>query len=205
MTNVANIADRVILFSDARGTSIPWCFATEVLEGYVVEGLEAFQRLQALCARHDKWEEAAEEERYWDAWHDVLMNVVLKDDKGHVYHLDQDGDVFLVPHSDHVQWVPDDEELSDGTLDDMYKEMLDSCFQDVNVCNVYTYNTSYVLKTVDPTAYRCGYHDWLDSEVSYKTLTKHGGKYYDDELKIPENFFEYMEDPDGYEGHFEWK
>ena len=202
---MTNIADREILFSDTRGTSIPWCFATDILEGYVIEGLKQFQHLKAICERHEKWQEAAKEEGYWDAWHDVLNSVVVKDDKGHVYYLEQDGDVFLVPHDKHIQWVPDAEELSDGTLDEMYSEMLDSCFEDVNICNVHTYSTSYVLKNVDPTAYRCGYVDWLDSELENKALTEHGGKYYDGDVKIPENFFEFVEDMDEYEGHFEWK
>jgi hypothetical protein len=202
---MTNIADREILFSDSRGMSIPWCFATDILEGHVIEGLKAFQHLKAICERHEKWQEAAKEEGYWDAWHDVLNSVVVKDDKEHVYSLEQDGDVFLVPHDKHIQWVPDDEELSDNLLDEMYREMLDSCYEDVNVCNTYTYTTSRVLKEVDPTTYRCGYADWLDSELENKALTEHGGKYYDGELKIPENFFEFMEDMDEYEGHFEWK
>ena len=202
---MTNIADRELLFSDTRGTSIPWCFATDILEGSVIEGLKQFQRLKAICERHEKWQEAAKEEGYWDAWHDVLNSVVVKDDKGHVYRLEQDGDVFLVPHEKHIQWVPDDEELSDYLLYEMYREMIYSCFVDVNVCNTYTYTTSRVLKEVDPTAYRCGYADWLDSEITNKALTEHGGKYYDGELKIPENFFEYMESEGDYEGHFEWK
>lgn len=201
---MTNIADRELLFSDTRGTSIPWCFATDILEGYVIEGLEQFQRLKAICESHEKWQEAAKEEGYWDAWHDVLMNVVVKDDKGHVYYLGQDGDVFLVPHYKHIVWVPDAEELSDRTLDEMYREMLDSCYEEVEICGN-KYCVSRVLKEVDPTAYRCGFSDWLNSEISEKIITEHGGKYYDGELKIPEDFSELLEDMDEYEGHFEWK
>ena len=134
---MANVAGREILFSDFRGLSIPWCFATEILEGHVVEGLEDFQRLKSLCERHDKWQYAEEEEGYWGAWHDVLLNVAVRDNEGHVYRLDQDGDVFLVPHEKYTQWVSYAEE--------------------------------------------------------------------DGDAKIPGSFSEYSDDPDEYEGHFEWK
>jgi hypothetical protein len=201
---MTNIADREILFSDTRGISIPWCFATDILEGCVIEGLKAFQHLKAICERHEKWQEAAKEEGYWDAWHDVLNSVVVKDDKEHAYSLEQDGDVFLVPHDKHIQWVPDEEELSDNLLDEMYREMLDSCYEEIEICGN-KYCVSRTLKEVAPTEYRCGYADWLDSEITNKALTEHGDKYYDGDVKIPENFSEYMEDPDEYEGHFEWK
>ena len=134
---MANTANSEILFSAARGTSIPWCFGTDILEAYVIEGKEAFQRLKAICERHATWQEAADEEGYWGAWHDVLMGVALRSDKGYVYRLEQDGDVFLVPHEEHITWVSDDEELSDNLP--------------------------------------------------------------------PENYSGYMEDPDEYKGHFEWK
>ena len=199
-----NIANSKILFSDIRGISIPWCFANDIFKSSIVEGLEQFQHLKAMCERHDKWQEAVEEEGYWDAWHDVVSSVVLKDDRGHVYCLAQDGDVFLLPHDKHITWVPDEEELSDNLLDEMYKKMLDSCYGQIEICGN-KYAVSRVLEEVDPTAYRCGYADWLDSEISGKNITEHGGKYYDGDVKIPEDFFEYIADMDEYGGHFEWK
>ena len=44
-----------------------------------------------------------------------------------------------------------------------YDEFLDEVYGIVKVCE-YEYNTSQILKEVDPTAYRCGFVDWLDSE-----------------------------------------
>lgn len=198
------IADREILFSDTRGLSIPWCFADEILETSIIEGKKEYEHLKAVCAPCKHWQEAASKEGYWDAWHDVLMNVVLKDDKGCVYTLEQDGDVFLVPHDKHIVWMPEAEELSDTLLDVMYKEMLNYCYEKVEICGN-KYPVSRALEEVDPTAYRCGYSDWLDSEIRNKSITEHDGKYYEGEIKIPESFSAYMEDMDEYEGHFEWK
>jgi hypothetical protein len=44
-----------------------------------------------------------------------------------------------------------------------YDEMLDEVYGDVFVAS-YSYNTSYLLKEVDPIAYRVGFSDWQDSE-----------------------------------------
>jgi hypothetical protein len=144
-----------------------------------------------------------EEEDHDDEWIRLLENARLIIE-GKEYTLWQDGDVRAFPCDKHIQWVPDAEELSDNLLDEMYREMLDSCYEEVEICGN-KYAVSRALGEVDPTAYRCGYADWLDSELENKALTEHGGKYYDGELKIPENFFEFMEDPDEYEGHFKWK
>jgi hypothetical protein len=46
---------------------------------------------------------------------------------------------------------------------DRYDEMLDDCCELVRIGSL-TYDPSHVLKNVDPTAYRCGFSDWLDSE-----------------------------------------
>lgn len=44
-----------------------------------------------------------------------------------------------------------------------YDEMLDECCDEVRIGSL-TYSPSWVLKMVDPIAYRCGFHDWLDAE-----------------------------------------
>jgi hypothetical protein len=46
---------------------------------------------------------------------------------------------------------------------DRYREHLDEVYGDVNI-GYLTYSTSHVLGEVDPTAFRCGFNDWLDSE-----------------------------------------
>jgi hypothetical protein len=43
-----------------------------------------------------------------------------------------------------------------------YDEMLDECYGETKIAG-YSYQTSRVLKEVDPTAYRCGFFNWLDS------------------------------------------
>ena len=49
--------------------------------------------------------------------------------------------------------------ISEHEAYEMYDEMLDECHEDVKVCGM-TYNTSRVLKEVDPIAYRCGFSDY---------------------------------------------
>jgi len=44
-----------------------------------------------------------------------------------------------------------------------YDEFLDEAYGTVKVCG-YEYDTSQILKEVDPTAYRCGFADWSSCE-----------------------------------------
>ncbi|UPU15926.1 phage hypothetical protein [Stenotrophomonas virus Jojan60] len=57
------------------------------------------------------------------------------------------------------------EPLSDYDLEQRYDEMLDECFPTVEFGGV-SYDPSTVLYRVDPIAYRCGFSEWLDSEIS---------------------------------------
>jgi hypothetical protein len=52
--------------------------------------------------------------------------------------------------------------ISERTAEEMYDEMLDDCEGPVTVCGM-TYSASHVLREVDPTAYRCGFNDYVDS------------------------------------------
>ena len=56
-----------------------------------------------------------------------------------------------------TKFVPEYDALNsfDETLDEVYRE--------AQIAGV-TYSTSYALKKIDPTAYRVGFLDWLDSE-----------------------------------------
>jgi predicted nucleic acid-binding Zn-ribbon protein len=56
----------------------------------------------------------------------------------------------------------DDFAKEDYITDEQYREMLDDCFEDVEIAGM-TYCTSYALKETDPIAYRCGYSDYADS------------------------------------------
>lgn len=44
-------------------------------------------------------------------------------------------------------------------LEEMYDDMLDECYGPVHI-GCLEYSASYVLKEVDPTAYRCGMNDY---------------------------------------------
>lgn len=44
-----------------------------------------------------------------------------------------------------------------------YHRMLEVVYGDVDVCG-YSYSAADLLKEKDPTAYRCGFLDWCDSE-----------------------------------------
>lgn len=59
-----------------------------------------------------------------------------------------------------------------------YDEMLDDCYDLVKVAG-YEYETSRVLKEVDPIAYRCGFLDWVNSLED--EWVQYGDYYYDAE------------------------
>lgn len=53
--------------------------------------------------------------------------------------------------------------VNDYELESAYDEMLNDVYGVVNVAG-YEYEAARVLKEIDPTAYRCGFIDWSDSE-----------------------------------------
>jgi len=55
------------------------------------------------------------------------------------------------------------EHVSERDLQDRYRDCIDDCNPQV-VIGVLSYNPSYVLEHVDPSAFQCGFTDWLDSE-----------------------------------------
>jgi hypothetical protein len=56
--------------------------------------------------------------------------------------------------------------------EDRYNTMLDECYPDCNIAG-YAYRTSMALREIDPTTYRCGLCDFVDSEY-----TEVNGQYY---------------------------
>ena len=52
--------------------------------------------------------------------------------------------------------------ITERMAEEMYDEMLDDCEGTVTLCGM-TYSASHVLREVDPTAYRCGFNDYVDS------------------------------------------
>lgn len=64
------------------------------------------------------------------------------------------------------------EVISEHEAENRYDEMIDDCHEEVEVC-FYTYSPSYVLKSVDPIAYRCGFSDFCsDLESEHHTLVE---------------------------------
>lgn len=69
------------------------------------------------------------------------------------------------------------DELSDSELHELFDSMLDDCYGNVRIAS-YEYATSHALKNLDETAYRCGFNDWLDSEVSEGNIIEQNDTYY---------------------------
>lgn len=67
-------------------------------------------------------------------------------------------------------------ETDDTDLDQMYKDMLNEISECPTVGNV-SQDPADFLKENDPTAYRCGYSDWLGAELSDNNLIEIGGVY----------------------------
>jgi len=63
-------------------------------------------------------------------------------------------------------------QLNERQLEEMYNEMLDDVYGDIEICG-YHYPASKALFDVDPTAYRCGFNDWLDSMIQDEILYEH--------------------------------
>ena len=58
----------------------------------------------------------------------------------------------------------DGDGLTGWELHERYDEVLDEVYEPVTVTGM-QYQTSRALRELDPIAYRCGFNDWLDSEV----------------------------------------
>jgi hypothetical protein len=84
--------------------------------------------------------------------------------------------------------------ISERQAAEMYEEMLDDCEGPVELCGM-TYSASHVLREVDPTAYRCGFNDYVDSltddDIFVEGLTESENDGQPDEAQEWESF-----DPD---------
>ena len=56
------------------------------------------------------------------------------------------------------------EGITDYELHERFDDMLDECYGTVTVAGM-EYDTARALKELDPIAYRCSFHDWIDSEL----------------------------------------
>ncbi len=70
-------------------------------------------------------------------------------------------------------------------LDNMYEDYLDECYGDVLVTG-YKFPTSQALRKLDPVAYRCGFVDWLDCELSDEIIFEWADGSYHDEKQEEE-------------------
>lgn len=77
--------NRVLLLDESRGIYIPKKF----YENFDLKswGLDPSQYSELLDVDH---------EHYWEAWADLLQDATHTDDKGQVWYLEQDGDLFAV-------------------------------------------------------------------------------------------------------------
>ena len=62
-------------------------------------------------------------------------------------------------------------------LEDMYENMIAGSNDEVVIFGM-RYSPARVLKDTEPIAYRCGFNDWLDAEMSDGYITEDDGKYY---------------------------
>ena len=70
-----------MIISDANGVYIPKIFA----EGFEWEISEEDREILKVGPEH---------EHYWETWDDVLASAKYMDEKGYVWHLHADGDLF---------------------------------------------------------------------------------------------------------------
>lgn len=68
-------------------------------------------------------------------------------------------------------------QLSTLELKERFDEFLDDVYGTVEVAGL-SYCTSNLLKSTDPIAYRCGFNDWLDVEISEGNIKEVEGLYY---------------------------
>ena len=66
------------------------------------------------------------------------------------------------------------DKLTEEELHERYDRMLDECYEP----HPLGYDPSKILKKCDPIAYRCGFNDWLDSEID-ETINEIDGEYFD--------------------------
>lgn len=67
--------------------------------------------------------------------------------------------------------------ISERELEQRYCERLDEIYPECKIAGL-TYSTSRALAEVDPTAFRCGFADWIDAEIG-ETIWELDGEYYD--------------------------
>jgi hypothetical protein len=70
--------------------------------------------------------------------------------------------------------------ITEKELLEAYDEWLDDVYGVVSICGL-EYSASAALRRIDRTAYRCGFNDWLDAEITdgrYEPADAEGDVYY---------------------------
>ena len=100
-----------------------------------------------------------------------------------------------------MKWIIDGKEfetasetayyITENLSDDIYDEMLDECYNDVDICGI-SYCASIALYRVDEIAYNCGRNDYYDSlagDIEYELEKMSDGEietFYDFEVEFKE-------------------
>ena len=95
---MATKEEPILLISDGFGCYIPQMWA----EGFTPEEAAKFN-IPWWCI--EQCQAGPDSEHYWDAWNGVLDNATLTDDRGQVWYLHQDGDLWQVPEG--WEWPED--------------------------------------------------------------------------------------------------
>lgn len=191
-----------LYLSDARGIHIPRDFVLCATKECVEDYTKWKEDLDFLADENN-----IDKDGYWDTWHKVLENIVIKHPTtGRRWSLYQDGDLFIIPYLKDCKWVVDAGPVYTIELESRYDEMLDECYEPWEFGSV-KYYASKILKETDPTMYNIGYREWLDSQVADGQLFEHDGEYYEENVEPEQEDLEiHTEDfwVRDY-GHYEWK
>lgn len=83
-------------------------------------------------------------------------------------------ELMSLPQKARLSILAECKEISDTELERRYNEMLDDIYPDLKIAG-YDYQTSRALLSVDPTAWRCGFADYISSD---ETIIEIEGNYY---------------------------
>ena len=79
-----------------------------------------------------------------------------------------------------IEWVIDsliETKLEPVDGEELFEELLDECYPEVSV-GCCSWTAGYLMKEMDPIAFRCGVSEELDSLASDGQLYEHGGDFY---------------------------
>ena len=72
----------------------------------------------------------------------------------------------------------EENKITERELYAMYDDFLNDVYGEVEIMGM-KYETSYAIKDLDPVAYKCGFNDWLDSQLTDGIYTEEGDEIYE--------------------------